>query len=56
VIFETKKIYDDVQDAFAPAEQLDDTMEYIALMSLIKIEIEERIGNALNQLYKATLQ
>jgi hypothetical protein len=41
-------IYDEVITALQPAEEIGgpDTIDYIALMGCLKIEIEERIANA----------
>jgi hypothetical protein len=54
--YESKKIYDEVHEALEMAEQMSDTVEYIALMSLLKIELEERIANCINVLYKQNMQ
>ena len=42
------RIYDDVLAALQPADEIGgpDVIDYIALMSCLKIELEQRIANA----------
>jgi hypothetical protein len=56
MIFDAKTIFDDVIEALAPAEQFDSSVEYVALMCLIKDEVERRMMTCLNEFYRKQLQ
>jgi len=45
---ETKYIFKNVMDALAPAEDFSDSLHYIALMLLIKTELDLRISNCID--------